>query len=206
VSSQSETDSHSPCLASVIVPWWDHTDLLRFWESNLEHLQDAEVIFIDNGSSANSQAELQGFCQRHAIQLIRNETNRGYAAANNQGAQTAVGEYLLFLNNDIEVLKPPVQYLCALAGEGISGPGPFLTETQEICIEGWALCLKKTTLTTIGSWCEDYGAGYWDDVDLCYRSVLKGYPLHHSSEFLSGNWQAPGRHHSRTSCYISSTI
>jgi hypothetical protein len=113
-----------------------------------------------------------------------------------------VGEYLLFLNNDIEVLKPPVTYLCALAGEGISGPGPLLTETHEICIEGWALCLKKTTLTAIGNWCENYGAGYWDDVDLCYRAVLKGYPLHHSSEFLSGNWQAPGRDQFRASAYI----
>ena len=108
----------------------------------------------------------------------------------------------MFFNNDIEVLKPPVQYLCTLAGEGISGPGPLLTETQEICVEGWALCLKKTTLAAIGGWCEDYGAGYWDDVDLCYRAVLKGYPLHHSSEFLSGNWQAPNDANSRESAYI----
>ncbi len=129
--------------ASVVVPWWDHTDLLKLWENNLHYLQDAEVIFVDNGSAAKGKAELEAFCQRHSVRLIRNEENRGYAAANNQGFEAAVGEYVLFLNNDVEILKPPVQFLCQLAGDGIAGPGPLLTETQEISVEGWALCVKN---------------------------------------------------------------
>lgn len=177
--------------ASVVVPWWDHTDLLSLWENNLHHLQDAEIIFIDNGSSAEGKAALEAFCQRHPVKLLRNEQNRGYAVANNQGARAASGDYILFFNNDIEVLKPPVQYLCELAGDGISGPGPLLTEAHDICVEGWALCIRKSTLEAIGGWCEDYGPGYWDDVDLCHRAVLKGFPLRYSAEFVSDNWKSP---------------
>ena len=181
-------DIETPYEASVIVPWWDHPELLELWERNLENLSDAEIIFIDNGSQPEGQAALAKFCRRHQIKLIRNEENRGYAAANNQGGKIAAGEYLLFFNNDLEILSPLVKLMCHLAGEGISGPGPFRSETNESLVEGWALCIKKTTWEAIGKWCEDYGPGYWDDVDLCYRAKLAGYPLKYVPGLVADNW------------------
>ncbi len=181
-------DIETPYTASAIVPWWDHTELLELWERNLENLADAEIIFIDNGSQPEGQAALAKFCQRHQIKLIRNEENRGYAAANNQGGKIATGEYLLFFNNDLEILSPLVKLMCHLAGEGISGPGPFRSETHEYLVEGWALCIKKATWEAIGKWCEDYGPGYWDDVDLCYRAKLAGYRLKYVPGLVADNW------------------
>lgn len=32
-------DNYPKHLASVIVPWWDHSELLDLWELNLAHLQ-----------------------------------------------------------------------------------------------------------------------------------------------------------------------
>lgn len=188
--------------ASVIVPWWDHIELLELWPNNLRQLSDAEIIFIDNGSGSEAKQQLAEFCDRYQIRLIRNEQNRGYAAANNQGAAIATGEYLLFLNNDVEILQPPVQGLCQLAADGIAGPGPLETITHELCVEGWALCLKKAILQAIGGWCEDYGPGYWDDVDLCYRAKQAGYPLACSSEFFSDNWTSPTRQVQRQTARI----
>jgi glycosyltransferase involved in cell wall biosynthesis len=175
--------------ASVVVPWWDHTELLSYWEQNLIHLQDAEVIFVDNGSAPEGKKALEQFCERYSVKLIRNEQNRGFAAANNQGAGAATGDYIIFMNNDVEVLKPPVQSLCHAAGENMAGPGPMVTDMGDIFVEGWALCIKKSTLKAIGGWCEDYGPGYWDDVDLCCRAILGGYQLNPLPNFLSGNWQ-----------------
>lgn len=165
------------CSASIVVPWWDHSELLELWERNLVHLPDAEIIFIDNGSGRVGKAALEDFCSRHNIKLIRNEENRGFAAANNQGAQVATGEYILHLNNDVKILNPLVNHLCEHADNGIAGPGPIQNEIGEIYIEGWALCIKRSTLQALGGWCEDYGPGYWDDVDLCYRAKLAGYSL-----------------------------
>lgn len=164
-------------LASVIVPWWDHTEFLEQWEHNLIHLPNTEIIFIDNGSSLAGKAALEFFCSRHDIKLIRNEENRGFAAANNQGLEVATGEYIFHLNNDIEILSPPINYLCSCAENSIAGPGPTQNEIGEIYIEGWALCIKKSILQALGGWCEDYGPGYWDDVDLCFRAKLVGYSL-----------------------------
>jgi GT2 family glycosyltransferase/2-polyprenyl-3-methyl-5-hydroxy-6-metoxy-1,4-benzoquinol methylase len=169
--------SLSKTLTSIVVPWWDHTDLLDIWKHNLEHLKDTEIIFVDNGSQPQGKLALEYFCQQHNIKLIRNEENRGFAAGNNQGAEVATGEYILFLNNDVQVLNFPLESLCNLAINGIAGPGLMQNELGESYIEGWSLCIKNSTLKALGGWCEDYGPGYWDDVDLCYRAKLAGYSL-----------------------------
>jgi GT2 family glycosyltransferase len=62
----------------------------------------AELIIVDNGSSDDTLAEALR-CWPEA-RLLRNRTNRGFAAANNQGAKVATGEYLLLLNADTEQL------------------------------------------------------------------------------------------------------
>ncbi|HEY2586485.1 MAG TPA: glycosyltransferase family 2 protein [Tepidisphaeraceae bacterium] len=72
-----------------------------------------EAIVVDNASTDGS-ADLVPRAFPEVV-LIRNESNRGFAAANNQASGRANGRYLLFLNNDTVV--PPgtigrlVQYL-----------------------------------------------------------------------------------------------
>lgn len=162
---------------TIVVPWWDHCELLKIWEHNIEFLRDSEIIFVDNGSQLETKVALEDFCKLHNIKLIRNNENRGFAAANNQGLAIATGNYILYINNDTEILQSPVSYLCYLAGEGISGPGPATNELGEAYLEGWALCMKKSVLQALEGWSEDYGPGYWDDVDLCHRAKLAGFLL-----------------------------
>jgi len=60
-----------------------------------------EVIVVDNNSTDNSVADLRNeFESRGDFTLIENKDNRGFAAANNQGAEIASGEILYFLNSD----------------------------------------------------------------------------------------------------------
>jgi GT2 family glycosyltransferase len=173
----SENATGSDIRATVITPWWDHGELLQLWEQNLAHLRDARIIFIDNGSQPATRDALNEFCKLHGIALIRNETNRGFSAANNQGAAAADTEYLLFLNNDIQIKSPPVQILCDRATGGVAGPGPLNQELYEPYLEGWCLCLRRKVLNDLGGWAEDYTLGYWDDVDLCHRARKAGLAL-----------------------------
>lgn len=162
---------------SVVVPWWDHTEFLELWERNMHHLRHAQVIFVDNGSQPEGEQALREFCHRHQVTLIRNATNLGFAAANNQGLEIATGTFLLHLNNDLEILELPWAFLCASAMEGLSGAGPCFNELGIRYVEGWALCANRHTLQRLGGWTEDYGPGYWDDVDLCYRFTTAGYQM-----------------------------
>lgn len=58
-----------------------------------------EVILVDNGSTDGAAARAH---ERYGDQLtyIRNSTNLGFAAANNQAFERARGEWIVLLNND----------------------------------------------------------------------------------------------------------
>lgn len=57
-----------------------------------------EVIVVDNASDHNPEREL---AERYPeVRFFRNDTNRGFGAANNIGVSGSKGEYLLFLNPD----------------------------------------------------------------------------------------------------------
>lgn len=83
-------------LVSVILVTWNSAQFLR---RCLEALRQqthprVELIAIDNASTDESVSMID------ADTLIRNETNRGFSAAVNQGLAVARGEYVLLLNPD----------------------------------------------------------------------------------------------------------
>ena len=57
-----------------------------------------EIIIIDNNSTDGTQKFLGKF--KHNIRLIENNSNLGFARANNIGSANAKGKFLLFLNPD----------------------------------------------------------------------------------------------------------
>ena len=62
---------------------------------------DYELIVVDNGSGEELLSYLDQLTDRFPfIRVVRNETNRGFAAANNQGLALATGDRFVLLNND----------------------------------------------------------------------------------------------------------
>jgi len=65
-----------------------------------------EIIFVDNGSTDGTTQWLQEIVQtNHRCRLIQNPANLGFSTGSNQGIQTAIGEYVLLLNNDVVVTE-----------------------------------------------------------------------------------------------------
>ena len=60
-----------------------------------------EVIVVDNGSAVDPTPEVRRLLP--LARVIRNDTNIGFAAGNNQGAAAATGDYVIFLNDDTRV-------------------------------------------------------------------------------------------------------
>ena len=60
-----------------------------------------EVIVVDNGSKTDEAAVI---AQRHPfVKAVRSEENLGFAGGNNLGLKYATGDYILFINNDVEI-------------------------------------------------------------------------------------------------------
>jgi GT2 family glycosyltransferase len=89
---------------SVIIVSWNTRDLLRrclvTLQSELAGIE-SEVFLIDNNSADGSADMVRA--EHPWVRLTANDTNRGFAAANNQAMRVATGKYVLLLNPDTEV-------------------------------------------------------------------------------------------------------
>jgi ATP-binding cassette, subfamily B, bacterial len=96
-------------VASVVVPVLDSLACTRLTlESVLANTEEPpyEVVAVDNGSGEETRTYLEVLAARNRhVRVIRNDDNRGFAAACNQGLAAAEGEILVLLNND--TLVPP---------------------------------------------------------------------------------------------------
>lgn len=119
------------------------------------------VVLVDNGSDdIGAVAELAA---RHGARLIRNETNRGFGAACNQGAAVAETEFLLFLNPDAALAPGALTALVAGADRypdasgfnpRIAGPGgrPYFKRSSNLMPRaermprGWPAADREVTV------------------------------------------------------------
>jgi len=100
----------------VIVNWNSGAQLRECLQSfgavAADDLAVVRVTVVDNASTDGSAENLHS---NAPLVVIRNENNRGFAAACNQGAADSDAEYLLFLNPDTRLmpgsLECPARYL-----------------------------------------------------------------------------------------------
>ncbi len=98
-------------LVSIIIPTRDHAaDLRRCLDSvfGKSTYRNFEVLLIENGSEEpETEAYYQELTEKHGnVRILRWTEPFNYSLINNFGAKEAAGEYLLFLNNDTEVITP----------------------------------------------------------------------------------------------------
>lgn len=86
---------------SVIIPVFNQHELTETClRAVLDNTQDMEIIIVDNGSEPPIKPPFSGFTE---ITVIRNEENKGFPCAVNQGIKAAKGESIILLNNDVVV-------------------------------------------------------------------------------------------------------
>ena len=152
----------SPPLVSIIIPLYNAEETIdSCLQSCLgQTYKNLEIIVIDDGSSDNSRAIVQGF--DHAYPQIRTfrQNRGGVTEARNYGMRKATGQYLFFMDADDDLPAQSLEVLVERAVETqadiTAGTTLHLTEKRELIArmnyipfstlsgEEWLTTIRKT--------------------------------------------------------------
>lgn len=104
-------ETSAPSLVTVVSVTYNSVEKLRQMLASVP--AQTPVVVVDNGS--DDVDALADLCAQHGARLIRNDVNRGFGPACNQGAALAATPYLLFLNPDARLLPGALDELVAAA-------------------------------------------------------------------------------------------
>ncbi|MBQ6133078.1 MAG: glycosyltransferase family 2 protein [Lachnospiraceae bacterium] len=97
-------------LISIIIPSHDHASVLRTCIESIEErstYDNYEIILIENGSTEKELFDYYETLKADSrVRILYWDKGFNFSAINNYGVREAKGDYLLFLNNDIEIKTP----------------------------------------------------------------------------------------------------
>jgi O-antigen biosynthesis protein len=162
-------------LISIILVLYNRSELTLQCLLSLNNncKESYELIIVDNNSSDSTSELLK---QLEGVRIISNTENLHFLLASNQAAREAKGEYILFLNNDTQVLPG-----------SIASAVKTITDADDVGAVGGKIILLDGSLQEAGSivWkdgsCLGYGRGdsplnpmymFKRDVDYCSGAFL----------------------------------
>ena len=194
-------DGSTPQL-SVVAPVWNELEhTRRFVESVRAHTDVAhELILVDNGS----EAETAAYVDEAGDVVVRNDGNRGFAVAMNQGLDRARGAYVAFCNNDVVVPAGWAGTLVAhLERERVGIVVPAVTsalrkrnvrDTPGDTVEtldpfesppaAVVYVLRTETARALGGFSEEYEIVSGEDTDLAFTVWVNGLDFVYDSRVL----------------------
>lgn len=189
----------------IIIPVWNNMELTRDCVNSIIEYTSFpyRIIIIDNASDDPTRRYLENTLRenRNNIVLIRNEENKGFVKAVNQGMRYSSAPYICVMNNDTlategwlgemtEILEknPDIGIINPSSNTSCQFPGKLTIHAyaknlkafkglyQELyTCRAFSMVLKKEVAQKIGYLDDSYGMGYFDDTDYCKRAQKAGY-------------------------------
>jgi GT2 family glycosyltransferase len=151
---------------SIIVVHHERPEYLNICLQSIHvcsHLNNYEVIVVDNASGQETQEYLDVIAAE-GVKVVRNQDNRYWSGACNQGVEVADpnSKYLLFLHTDTVVLNPAwIDVLVNISesrGAGMVGTQlqQYYIQKQKVdFIQEWCMLLTRQCWNDIGPWPEE---------------------------------------------------
>jgi len=94
-----------PIMVSVIICTYNRKEMLDLCLQSVlsQDYEDMEIIVIDDNSADGTSDFIR--TNYPSIKLITNAENKGPAYAKNQGIRASQGKFILFLDNDVELIN-----------------------------------------------------------------------------------------------------
>lgn len=153
---------------SIVVVHRDRPELLNMCLQSIAITSvnnNIELIVVDNASTTKDALDYLDMLEKEPdVTLVRNETNRWWAAACNQGARVAdrKSKYLIFMHQDCVVLNPAWIDLMISIGEaqgsGFIGleEGSFTYDRNKIqYVKEWCLMVSRDCWRDCGPFAEE---------------------------------------------------
>lgn len=162
------------------------------------HSPDApfEVIVVDDASPDDSAERLE---QVKGLRLLKNKHNLGFVGSCNAGATTALGEFLLFLNNDTQVMAHWLDGLldcfrdhedCGIAGSRLVYPDGRLQEAGGLVFaDGSCWTIGRFEPRDAPAWRYRREADYVSGASLMIRRELFGRVRGFDQRFAPGYYE-----------------
>ena len=180
-------------LTSIIVPCYilpdKDAELLTFLKRCIEsircHTKDYELILVDNGSPIGGD-----YMRIEADVYVRNQSNLGFAPAVNQGLKLARGEWLVVMNDDVEVMWGWQEIMQAAWGPRTGAVSSHLHDADpghKVGREYYSVPMghmfgalwitRREIIESVGYLDEGYKHGMFEDKDFWMRLLQAGYVL-----------------------------
>lgn len=195
-------------VCDIVLLSWNKLEVLKpCVESLFQHTSlPVRLFIIDNGSDEETKTYLRSLTSSSLIslELIFNETNKGFVGGMNCGMRLSQAPYVCLLNNDT-IMTPNWLELCLDAFEknsqaGIVNPNSstfgvwpnknqnandiaeVLKEkhqanpfTEAGCCVGFCMFIKREVIQKIGFLEESVDKIFFEDTDFCKRAKEAGY-------------------------------
>lgn len=174
-------------LSIIIVNWnsWSYLEKCLLSIREFGHGVKYEIIVVDNCSSDNSVEKITALFPE--VILLKNKTNSGFPAANNQAFAVARGDFFLMLNPDTEVKSNTLQRsldtlrnnpsIGCLGVKTRKGNGEILLSCARSRPTLWSTFCHLFYLDTIfkkNKFHKSIDMGYWDHNDSRDVELLHG--------------------------------
>lgn len=196
---------HQKYQVSVIIPNFNGEELLaknlpvvlEAKKENNNHI--SEIIVVDDGSWDKSVKYIKE--NFPLVKLVKHKVNRGFSAAVNTGVRSSTGNLILLLNSDViphkDFLEDAIKdfdddkvFAVSLHEKGfgyakVKFSNGYIElaggeETDKIhksfYVSGGSGLFRRSIWIELGGMDEKLlSPFYWEDVDICYRALKRGY-------------------------------
>lgn len=191
---------------SIIIPNWNGKKLLeknlpKVLDALSTKKYKSEVIIVDDASQDDS-VDFLNKQFNDKIKLVVHSINKGFGESCNDGVKVSNGKIILLLNSDVipnkDFLQPLMVHFdnpgifaisCNDGGrhavgyyhQGLIYHKPASEISLKACnsfwVSGGSAAFDKKKWQELGGFSHAFKPFYWEDTDLCYRALKRGWKI-----------------------------